>query len=128
MIVLDTHAWIWWAAESDALPSRLRKQISAESEIGISVLSCWEVAMLVAKGRLAFNTDVGDWIHSALGLPRVRMLELTPAVAVLSTRLPGTFHGDPVDRMIVATALAHRAPVATKDKRITSWGYVRVLW
>lgn len=128
VILLDTHAWIWYATESKELPDGTRRSIERSDDIGISVMSCWETAMLVARGRLAFGMEIGEWIELALSRPKVRLLPLDPKSAVLSTRLPGDFHGDPVDRMIVATALTCHARLVTKDRRITEWGYVPVIW
>lgn len=127
MMVLDTHAWIWMAAESQEISDSLRRRLKIE-ELGVSAISCWEVAMLVTKRRLAFSSDVQDWIEAALQRPRLRLLPLDPKIMVLSTRLPGNFHEDPADRMIVATCLHHRATLVTRDQRITDWGYIRTVW
>lgn len=128
MIVLDTHAWIWYASESPELSADALEAIEADDERGICALSCWEVAMLVAKQRLALSLDVDDWIARALERPGFRILPVDPRIAVLSTRLPGNIHGDPVDRLIGATCLAHNAPLVTKDKRLTEWGQIPVIW
>jgi PIN domain nuclease of toxin-antitoxin system len=127
MMVLDTHAWIWIATESPEIPETLRRKLKNE-EMGVSVISCWEVAMLVSKKRLSFTSDIQDWIEAALQLPRIRLLPLDPKIMVLATRLPGYFHEDPVDRMIVATCLHHQATLVTRDQRITGWGFIRTLW
>jgi len=95
MIVLDTHAWIWWAGKSSRLSKRARKACQSADEMAVSAISLWETAMLVAKERLGFDRDVELWIRQALALPSIRLEPLTPAIAVRSTRLPGTFHGDP---------------------------------
>jgi len=97
------------------------------AEIGICAISCWEVALLVAKGRLELDRDVLLWITQALEMPKVRLLDLAPAVAVASTRLEWA-HDDPADRMIVATAMAHRAPLVSKDKRIRSFRPANAIW
>jgi PIN domain nuclease of toxin-antitoxin system len=67
-------------------------------------------------------------VRLAFELPTVRLAPLTPAIAVLSTRLPGALHGDPADRMIAATALAHGARLVTKDKRLAAYPHVRTVW
>jgi len=84
--------------------------------------------MLVAKQRIGLNMDVEVWIDLALQRPRVKLLPLTPTISVLSTRLPGVFHGDPADRLIVASSLAYNAPLVSKDEKITAWGFVSVCW
>lgn len=84
--------------------------------------------MLVAKKRVGLSMDVAVWIDLALQRPKVKLLPLTPEIAVLSTRLPGDFHGDPADRLIVASSLAAGAPLVTKDRAITDWGYLSIRW
>lgn len=128
MILLDTHAWIWWASQSSKLSAASRQRIEAESELGISPISCWEVAMLVEKGRLKLDRDVGQWVEEAMILPKAILAPLTPRIAVRAVRLPATFHGDPADRMIVATAQEMGVPVVTKDERIQEFGLVATIW
>ena len=128
MIILDTHAWLWWNNESSNLSNSARTAIDLTDAIGISTMSCWEVAMLAGKSRIELSMDVEAWINLALEHPKVRLLPLTPQIAVLSTRLPGNFHGDPGDRLIVATALNHKVPLISKDRKIQEWGYLQVIW
>ena len=128
MIVLDTHAWVWWVSESEQLSGPAREAIEQAADLGVSVMSCWEVAMLVAKGRLGLSLDVGDWIDKALSRPKVRLLPLDPATAVASTRLPGEFHQDPVDRILAATCFRRGVPLLSTDRRIREWRHIRVIW
>lgn len=128
MIMLDTHAWIWWTNESSKLSQDAFTTIQAKDRLGVSIISCWEVAMLVAKQRIGFKMDVQDWIDMALELPKIQLIPLNPKSAVLSSRLPGTFHGDPADRLIVATCLNLGLSLITKDKRIARWGQIQVIW
>jgi PIN domain nuclease of toxin-antitoxin system len=109
VILLDTHAWVWWVHGDARLSEEQRKMLdaSAVEGIGVSIISCWEVAKLVEYGRLKLPQDVAEWIAIALGYPGVRLLDLTPAIVVESTRLPKSFHKDPADQMIVATARIH---------------------
>ena len=128
MIILDTHAWLWWINESTELPASALAVIEQADSIGISAMSCWEVAMLVGKSRIGLSMDVEIWLELALQRPKVRLLPITPQIAVLSTRLPGDFHGDPADRLIVATSLAHKSTLISKDRKIQEWGYLQVIW
>jgi len=128
MIVLDTHAWIWWVSESPKLSETARKAIINSESLGINVISCWEVAMLVAKKRIGFRIDVQDWIELALKRPKVQLISIDPKIAILSTRLPGDFHDDPADRFIAATCLKFGVPLISKDRRIAEWGYVETIW
>lgn len=128
MIVLDTHAWIWWTASSPDLSARARTAIRRETEIGVCAISCWEVAMLVEKKRLGFDRDVLQWMRDALSQPAITLLELTPEIAVGAARLGRDFHGDPADRIIAATALNSHAPLVTKDGKLRAYAPLRTIW
>jgi PIN domain nuclease of toxin-antitoxin system len=95
--------------------------------IGVSIISCWEVAKLVEYGRLKLPQDVAEWLGVALVYPGVRLLDLTPAIVVESTRLPQPFHKDPADQMIVATARIHDCLLATADDKILNYAHVRTM-
>ena len=103
MIILDTHLWIWLADENEQLTKRHRDIIEEErsSGLGVSAISCWEVAKLVEHERLKLACPVEEWMDKALALPGIQHIELTPRVAT-STKLPGEFHRD--HQIIVATA------------------------
>jgi len=128
LIVLDTHAWIWWISDPEKLSSKANHAIQQTKTIGIAAISCWEIGMLVAKQRLTLDREVGLWIKQSLALPPSRLLALEPDIAILSCQLPGNFHADPADRMIVATALHHGAPLITKDERIHAWAGCNSIW
>ena len=108
MIIRDTHIWIWWVDDDTRLPAAHRTHLSAHETdgLGISIISCWEVAKLVEYGRLPFPLALEDWLNRALSYPGIQLLELTPRIVVESTQLPGSFHRDPADQLIVATALS----------------------
>ena len=126
MIVLDTPIWIWWVSGSNRLSDNQREviQTAGRGNIGVSAISCWEVAKLVELGRLELDRPVVDWLRSALLDYRIRLLELSPEVAVASTQLPGSFHRDPADQIIVATARLNNYRLVTSDGQIA--GYVHV--
>lgn len=128
MILLDTHAWIWWATSSRKLSKKAGKAIRAAKKVAISAISCWEVAMLVSKGRLVLDRDVEVWLDLALKLPRVQLIPLSPRIAVSSTRLKEGVLADPADRIIVATALEYGCKIVSRDKRIRGYPHVRVIW
>jgi len=128
VIILDTHAWIWWTTDSSNLSEKASKAIKNASRIGIPAICCWEIAMLAAKKRIGLSMDVQVWIDLALQKNKVQIVPLSPEIAVLSSRLPGEFHGDPADRLIVATSLALKAPLVSKDCKISSCGFVRTIW
>ena len=84
--------------------------------------------MLVAKRRIQLDRPVEQWVDIALALPGIQLVALEPAIAVRSTKLPGDFHADPADRMIVATALEYAVPIVTPDERIRSYPHVQSTW
>jgi PIN domain nuclease of toxin-antitoxin system len=127
VIVLDTHAWIWLVSDPDQLGSAARKAIASDRSRGIAAISCWEVAMLAARGRIELDRDPVRWMDDAMAAEDIELLPLTPAVAVASAQL-GRFHGDPADRLIVATALTHGAALVTKDERIRKIDLVKTVW
>ena len=127
MIVLDTHVWVWWVNGDDRLTETQRAAIEQADDLGVSAISCWEVAKLVELSRLALDRPVLDWLQAALAYPGVRLLPLSPEVAVGSTTLPGTFHRDPADQVIVATARAHGCRVVTSDRKILAYEHVETV-
>jgi PIN domain nuclease of toxin-antitoxin system len=94
---------------------------------GISVISCWEVCKLVELNRLVLRQSVADWINQALAYPGIRLLYLTPRIAIESTQLPEPFHRDPADQIIVATARIRKCPLLTADARILQYPHVKTL-
>ena len=129
MILLDTHIWVWWIDENQQLDERQRRVIHDNLHTGLAVrvISCWEVAKLVEYGRLEFACPVEEWMAQAVTCPGIQLLELTPRLAIESTRLPGNFHRDPADQLIVATSRVYAMPLLTMDGRILQYPYVRTL-
>mgnify|MGYP001481512088 FL=1 len=133
MIVLDTHVLVWWVNGDSQLSENARAAIEHEqtSENGlilISAISAWEVAMLIEKGRLALSMSVDDWLDVVAEIESVRFMPLDVAVSVQATRLPGDFHKDPADRMIVSLARHLNAPLVTADEKIRAYKHVRSIW
>ena len=126
MILLDTHAWLWWVSKPSELSRAARQSIGGESRIGVSAISCLEVATLVAKGRISLDRDTLEWLETAL--PKVELIPLTPPVAVKATQLGNDFPGDPADRVIAATSILESAPLITKDSRIRDYAAVKTVW
>lgn len=131
MIVLDTHALVWWidgTGLSKHARATIEQELEIDGEIVISAISAWEVTLLVKKGRLGLAMDVGDWFDRVNRINGVRIAPMDHRIAIASADLPGDFHDDPADRMIVATARSLSAPLVTKDKQIRSYEYVRTIW
>jgi len=127
VIVLDTHAWIWAASAPARLGREARRLLARDRVRGVAAISCWEVAMLAARGRIELDRDPVTWMEDALAELRAEILPLTPTVAAASAQL-GAPHGDPAARLIVATALTHGAILVTKDERLRKAGAVRTAW
>jgi PIN domain nuclease of toxin-antitoxin system len=127
VILLDTHIWIWWVDGGAQLPSDYQNLIRAEKPngLGVAAISCWEVAKLVELGRLQLACPVDQWLTQALQ-PPVQLFPLSPEIAVDSTQLPGTFHKDPADQMIVATARVHGCRLVTLDRLIRAYPHVQL--
>ena len=126
MIVLDTHIWVWWVHEDERLTQAQREAITANETdtVGISAISCWEIAKLVEYGRLELPSPLEEWFEQALNYPGVQLLALTPEIAIESTRLPGEFHRDPTDQIIVATARVYGCSLVTLDDKILNYPHV----
>ena len=126
MIVLDTHAWIWWTIDPARLSETQRRAIAANEgdRIGVSAISCWEIAKLCEYDRLELPVELREWFRLALGYPGVTILELTPEIAMDSASLPGRFHRDPADQLIVATARVHQSSLVTSDRKIVRYPHV----
>jgi PIN domain nuclease of toxin-antitoxin system len=129
VIVLDTHVWLWWMAEPGRLSSRARETIAEAPVVGISTLSAWEVTMLVARGRISLDRDIGSWVRQALAEARVEALAPSATVAVSAGLLDSRdFPGDPIDRLIYATARASDAPLVTRDGGIRAFDPESTIW
>jgi PIN domain nuclease of toxin-antitoxin system len=116
-VVLDTHALLWWHAKSDRLSAKALRAINDASVVLVSPISFWEIAMLVRKGRVALDRPTGVWVSDFQSTDRVEISDLTPGIAVAAAELLD-LHGDPADRILVATANAHGVPLVTKDEKI----------
>jgi|SRR5450631_1151092 PIN domain nuclease of toxin-antitoxin system len=131
MIVLDTHALVWWVTGDTSLSKKAKNAIARElagGEIVVSSISAWEIAMLVAREKLVLTMDVGRWLVTVGEIEGVRFVPVDVEIATKSVALPGEFHNDPADRMIVATARKLAVPLVTKDAKIRSYAHVKTIW
>ena len=129
MIILDTHAWVWWVLDDDKLTKSQQMSIKENEagEIGVSAISVWEVAKLVELGKLKLPNSLEEWFDQALSYPGIRVIELSPQIVIDSTHLPGKFHRDPADQIIVATARNFDCPLITSDERILNYKHVKTI-
>jgi PIN domain nuclease of toxin-antitoxin system len=128
MIVLDTHIWIWWVDQSPRLTAPQRAWIDQHQPngLGVSIISCWEVAKAVESGRLGLSLPVQDWLETAIAYPNIQLLPLTLPIIIESTNLPG-FHRDPGDQLIVATTRIYQTSLLTADAKILAYPQVITL-
>ena len=131
MILLDTHAWLWWANGSPELSDEARRLVDRgldDAAVSISCISSWEVAMLLARGRLELSIDAQRWIGTFEQMEGITFVPVDNAIALRAVSLPAPFHADPADRIIVATAIALDATLVTRDGRIRAYPHVRTAW
>lgn len=131
MIVLDTHVWLWWISNPEKLSTAANQAITqaiADESICISVISTWEIALLVSKGRLTLSIDVRDWVRKTEGLPFVKFIPVDNTISLRSVSLPGSFHPDPADRIITATAMTMGIPLITCDHKILDYPHAQTIW
>lgn len=131
MILLDTHCFIWWISDPEKLSSKAFEIINQEKQTGqilVSSISIWELYLLVKKGRLSLTIDTEVWLGLIESLPFLQFISIDNKIAAKSVNLPGTFHGDPADRIIVATAREIGAIVVTADEKIRKYKYVKSVW
>ena len=133
MIVLDTHALIWWVNGDSQLSLNAKTAIDHEQQdedgiILVSAISAWEIALLVGRDRLTLGMNLDDWLETVRDIEGVRFVPVDEVVGVESTRLPGDFHKDPADRMITALARHFNVPLVTADENIRAYKHVRSIW
>ncbi|MCX4157787.1 MULTISPECIES: type II toxin-antitoxin system VapC family toxin [Paraburkholderia] len=131
MIVLDTHTLVWWVTGDPTLSKKAKTAIAHEmagGEIVVSAISAWEIAMLVERERLLLSMDVSSWLATVSAIEAVRFIPVDVEIATKSVDLPGEFHRDPADRMIVATARKFAVPLVTKDEKIRAYPHIKTIW
>ena len=132
MILVDTHALVWWVSDPKRIPTKARRvldaAVKARESVAVSSISIWEIAMLVARKRLEFTIDAESWITAVEALPFFTFIPLDNRIAVRSVELDGFPNRDPADRIIVATALGLGATVVTADSRLRGYKALATIW
>ena len=128
MIVLDTHAWVWWLSGKERIPKKALRTLERAPRLGIAAISPWEVAMKSEAKKLRLDRPHSLWIEAALAAdPRLELLPLSPRISILAAEFSWK-HADPADRMIVATAYAYEAVLITADEAMQTAGIVKCIW
>ena len=123
-ILLDTHVWIWYINGSDELSKSIQKKITAalhDNQAYVAAISLWEIGMLDKKQRIILEMPPLEWINKSINITRINVAPITPEIAIESSFLPGKFHDDPADRLIVATARIEGLTLITRDKQILAY-------
>ncbi len=129
MIVLDTHAWLWWIVDPSRLSSTAQEAIDRADGLGVPAMCCFEVATLHARGRIELHLPATEWARRALAHPRVEELAISSEIAMEAGGLDrDRFPGDPGDRLIYSTAVAAGARLVSADKAMLRFDPARVVW
>ena len=132
MVVLDTHTLLWWLSDPNHLSAAanraIKRTLDAKENLLISCISIWEIAMLIKKNRLTLNMDLESWLKELAYIDAVTFIPIDNEISIKSTLLPGEFHKDPADRMIVATARKFAIPLITKDEKVRNYQHVDTIW
>jgi PIN domain nuclease of toxin-antitoxin system len=133
-LLLDTHALLWWQARSRKLSRRAAAEMSRSDELLVSAITCWEVATLLAHGRIELDRSLDEWLDDMDADEKVTLVPLGPHAAIEALALDRAgFHADPADRLIYATAIEQGCPLVTADDRIHDFveeqgSGVRLVW
>lgn len=128
-VILDTHVWLWWLLPGSPLPDRERKaldRIAADKGIFLPAICQWEAQLLYSKQRIELPGSFAAWIRRATAPDVLTILPLSADTVIAVHDLPATFHGDPADRMIVATGRAYDLPLVTYDVAIRKSRLVKI--
>ena len=128
MIVVDTHVWLWWIAAPERLSRPAARALQRATQTGISAITLWEAALLGQHERVKTTGTLESWLRQALAMHPVDVVSLSVPVVTRAAQLGSRLHGDPSDRLIVATALVEGASLVTKDQRIHDSKLVDVIW
>lgn len=131
MVVLDTQVWLWWLHDVSKLsrPAALAiERAEASDGMRVSVISVWEIAVKSALGKLELSMDMNEWFGMARSYPNLVVEPVSAQDAIASARLPGNFHKDPADRIIVAMARRYGVSLVTSDKLIRAYSHVATIW
>jgi PIN domain nuclease of toxin-antitoxin system len=122
-VVLDSHVVHWWSAEPDRISPAAGKAIADADDLAVADISWFELAWLARHERILVTIPIAAWLQRMA--TQVRTMHVTPAIASTAVDLPSSFPGDPVDRLIYATAIEHGWPLITKDERLRSHRHPR---
>jgi len=126
--LLDTHVWIWTQAEPNAIGGKARTLLeTTRDDLCVSAVSSLEIARLVSAKLLQVQGSLDRWVRTAIDSIEARSIDVDHRIAIEAYKLPGRFHKDPADRLLVATARLNDLTLVTADERILAYRAVRTL-
>ncbi len=129
MIVLDTHAWLWWTSDPQRLSAPAQEAIDRADTLGVPAICCFEVATLDARKRIELQRPAREWVRHALAHPRVEEMPITAEIAVQAGGLDRSrFPGDSSDRLIYSTASLAGATLVSADRAMSAFDPARIVW
>ncbi len=131
MIVIDTHVLVWWLTHTPGLSRKAERTLAAHADPGqivVSAISLLEIATAVRRGRLQLSMPLDQWLADMKSLPEIRVESVSATIAVLAGGLAEPMHGDPADRLIVATAWTLGVSLVTGDKKLQEYRGVKTMW
>ena len=131
MILLDTHTWLWLLHDPTQLSEsaqRVIEEAESNNSILVSSISVWEIAVKHSLKKLELPLPINEWFELAQKQPGTTIEPLLPIDAIESANLPGEFHKDPADRILVAIARKYDVPIISCDNKILSYSYVKTIW
>lgn len=131
MIVVDTHVLVWWLTGAPGLSRKAERTLAAHGDPGqvvVSAISLLEITTAIRRGRLQLRMPLDQWLADMNSVPEIRVESISADIAVLAGGLPEPMHGDPADRIIVATSSTLGVPLVTGDRKLQSYQGIRTIW
>jgi len=125
VIVLDTHILLWLHIEKQKVPNEVFTEVERKIDLGISAISLWEISMLYQKKRIELPCEPLEWFNLIFANPKTKLLPITPEIAAISGTLE--MHGDPADRIIAASSIFHKCPLATVDGKLCELDFLDIV-
>lgn len=131
MIVIDTHVLVWWLTGARGLSRKAERTLAAHGDPGqivVSAISLLEIATAIRRGRLQLSMPLDQWLADMNSLPELRVESVSAEIAVLAGGLAEPMHGDPADRLIVATTAVLGVPLVTGDRKLRAYRGIKTMW
>ena len=120
LLVLDTHIWVWWVSQDGRLAHDLREVIIKAGRVCVSASSIYELVQAVVRGRLKLALPISEWLECATRGAGIEVIPVDARIAEAGAQLTQV-HGDPLDRLIIATAVAYRARLMSQDGKFSGY-------